>query len=829
MLETLRQDIRYALRGLKANPGFTAGVILTIALGIGANAAMFGIVDRMLFRAPPFMNDPATVHRLYGSQIFRGKDRAGNLGNQYARYRDVIKWTTSFSTVAGFTNPKMAVGVGDAAKEMQIGVVSASFFKLFDAPPAAGRYFLPQADSIPNGERVALLSYATWQINYGGRQDALGSKVQIGPAIYTIVGVTPQGFVGVWPGNPPAYYIPLTTYGAIQAGNGRFGTGNWWETYHWGWLQVIARRKPGVSIERANADLQAMFERSYDAQLAENGGKGTPRSVAKPRAFVGSILSERGPNTSPTAKVATWVGGVALIVLLIAMANVANLLLARALKRRREIALRIALGVSRGRLLAQLLTESMLLALGGGLAGVFIAQWGGAILRATLLQSAAPTSAFTDSRTLLFTGVAAALVGLMTGLAPLIQAGRANLTNDLKAGSREGTVHRSKMRVGLLVLQGALSVVLLVGAGLFVRSLHNVETLRMGYDVDPVMTVGLNMRGEKLDSLQKIALRRQLLDAAKSVPGVQYASISNSLPFWSHWSTSLYVEGIDTVSRLGQFELNAVSPSFFSLMGTRILRGRSFTEEDANSTRRVMVVSDAMAKRLWPGKDAVGQCIKVQADSMPCTYVIGVAENIKNQNLTDDPGYYYYMPDAQFSPGTGDLMVRTRDKSELYTESVRKALQRAMPGASYVSITPFSVVVAQQVQSWKLGATMFTAFGLLALVLASIGLYSVIAYNVQQRTHEMGVRVALGAQVSDVVRLVVREGAGLAAIGVGLGASAALYSSRWVKPLLFDVPPWDPAVFVSVIVVLFVVALAASWIPALRAARVDPQVALRAD
>src|SRR4051812_14615206 len=315
MFQNLRQDIRYALRGLKANPGFTAGVVVTIALGIGANAAMFGIVDRMLFRPPPYLIDPANVHRLYQTQIFRGEERTKNLGNQYARFRDVVNWTTSFSRVAAFTNPKMAVGVGDAAREMQVGVVSHTFFGFFDAPPAAGRYFAAAEDTTPTGAQVTILSYPTWQMAYGGRSDAVGAKVQIGPLVYTVIGVTPKGFVGVWPNNPPAYYIPITTQGALQAANmGFLGKKNWWTTYQWGWMQVIARRKPGVSIERANADLTAMFIRSYDAQQVENGGRGTPKSVAKPRAMVGSILTERGPNVSSTAKVATWVGGVALIV-----------------------------------------------------------------------------------------------------------------------------------------------------------------------------------------------------------------------------------------------------------------------------------------------------------------------------------------------------------------------------------------------------------------------------------------------------------------------------------------------------------------------------------
>jgi putative ABC transport system permease protein len=378
-------------------------------------------------------------------------------------------------------------------------------------------------------------------------------------------------------------------------------------------------------------------------------------------------------------------------------------------------------------------------------------------------------------------------------------------------------------------MQGALSVVLLVGAGLFVRSLRNVQAIRLGYDVDPILTVNFNMRGAKPDTAAAIALRQQLIVAAKSVPGVEYVTLSNALPFWSHWSTSLFVTGIDSVSRLGQFELNAVSPDYFKVMGTRIRRGRSFTDSDDPTAQRVMVVSEAMGARIWPGKDPIGQCIRVQADTMPCTYVIGIAENIKNEGLSDDKGYFYYMPAVQFARGQGGLLIRTRGPVAQYTEAIRRRLQSEMPGAAYVTMAPFSDAVGTQVQSWKLGATMFTAFGVLALILASIGLYSVIAYNVAQRTHEMGIRVALGAQVGDVIGMVVREGAVLGVIGVAIGIGVALVAGRWIKPLLFDVSPKDPIVFSAVVVLLLLVAVAASWVPARRAARVDPQVALRSD
>jgi len=826
IFDNLLHDLKYALRGLRLKPGFATAIIITLGVGIGANAAMFGIVDRLLFRPPAMMKDPATAHRLYVAQTFRGKERINN-PSQYARYLDFKKLTHSFSEVAGYTQRDIAIGVGDAAREMRVGVVSANFFRFFDAPPVLGRYFIEAEDNPADPAPVAVLSYAMWQANYGGRRDVLGTAIQIGPKAYTIIGVSPPGFVGLWADKPPAAYISLTSY-APAVGIRTRDKRNWWETYSWGWMSTMVRRKPGVSVEAANADVTNAFRQSITSQRTEQPGT-PPDSVMRPHAMIGSILFERGPNTSSVAKVATWVGGVSVIVLLIACANVANLLLARALKRRREIALRLALGVSRARLFAQLLTESMLLAVMGGVTGLLIAHWGGAALRAGLLEKSEAPAGLRDPRTVLFAAGAAILVGVLTGLAPVLQARRANLTGDLKSGSREGTYHRSKARIGLLVLQATLSVILLVGAGLFVRSLRNVQTTRLGYDVEPVMLVNLNMRGVKLDSVATIALRQRLLATAKTIPGVENASLQITMPFWSQWNMSLYVAGIDTVGRLGQFDLNAVSPEYFATIGTRILRGRGITEQDTPNAPKVAVVSDAMGKVLWPGKDPIGQCMKVSADTMPCTYVVGIAENIKEQSLAADSGYFYYLSSAQFNPNTGGMFVRTRGEATKFQEGVRRRLQREMPGASYVTITPLTEVLGSQTRSWQLGATMFVAFGVLALALAAIGLYSVIAYNVAQRTHELGVRRALGAQASDVVRLVVTDGLRLAAIGVGIGVAGALWAGKWVKPLLFNVSPKDPWVFVTVATTLVAVALAASWIPAVRASRVDANVALRTE
>jgi predicted permease len=825
-IESLIQDIRYAIRGLRNKPGFASAVVITLALGIGANAAMFGIVDRLLFRPPPLLKDPDTAHRVYLYRVFRDTERPGGV-SQYARYVDLDTMTSSFSQTAAHTARQMAVGVGDAAREMQIGVVSASFFGFFDARPVLGRYFSEGEDQVPSGEPVAVLSYAAWQTMFGGSEEVLDSTVQIGSTKYSIIGVAPPGFVGLWSDRPPVAFIPITSYAAQQnfTPRGR----SWWQTYSWGWMDMIVRRKPGVSITAANTDLSNAFVKSYQLQIVEQP-RVPPITVTKPRGIVGSILPSRGPNASAVSKVATWVAGMSVVVLLIACANVANLLLARALRRKREIAMRLALGVTRGRLLSQLLTESLALALLGGVAGMAIAHWGGAALRAGLLPQSEAPAGFQDLRTVAYAALAALGVGLLTGLAPILQAGRADLTSDLKAGTREGTYGRSRVRVGLLVVQGALSVILLVGAGLFVRSLGNVKNIRLGYDVDPILMVSTNMRGVQLDSAPTVELKTRLLEVARSMPVVENASRQVGIPFWSSWSNNLYVEGIDTVSRYGNFMINAVSPSFFETFGTRLLRGRGIEASDLGGGPKIAVVSQKMGQVLWPGKDPIGQCMRMGSDTTPCITVVGIAEDIKAGSLKPDSNFYYYLPATQFSPQSGGLFVRVRSGTgKQHQEAIRKRLQQEMPGASYVTVTPFTEVMGQQTQSWRLGATMFVAFGALALVLAAVGLYSVIAYNVTQRQHELGVRVALGARGPDVVRMVITDGLKVVGAGMAIGLLVALWAGKFVQPLLFSVSPRDPSVFALVATTLVTVALVASWMPARRASRVDPNVVLRSD
>jgi putative ABC transport system permease protein len=822
-LEALWQDATYTIRDLRRNPTFTIGVALTLALGIGANAAMFSLIDRLLFRPPAFMVDPSTVQQVYMYRTSRGQE--SGTGGQYARYADLARYSTAFSQIAGVRLKGLAVGMGEGTRVRNVAIVSAGFFGFFDAPPALGRYFTAREDTPPDPAPVAVLSHALWTTQFGARRDVLGATLRIDAVEYTIIGVTPEGFVGLWPYRPPVAFVPLATYARSE------GPPDWATTYgHSFGIGPIVRRKPDVTIAQASADLTNALRRSYQAQY-EGDPAGAPLEQLRPRAVAASVLAERGPEPSSALKPARWLAGVTLIVLLIAAANVANLLLARAIRRRREIAVRLALGVSRRRLFGQLLTEGVILALVGAAAGVALAVWGGRVLSATFLPDTEPVSIITDARTLGFSTLVALGVGMLTAMAPMAQLGRTSLVADLKSGPREGTHGRSRLRTSLLLLQSALSVVLLVGAGLFVQSLRNVRDVRLGFDADPVLVVELEMRDVRLDSAATVALRLRLLEAAKGVPGVSHASLRESIPFAGMSSYPLQVAGMDSVRALGEFRFNAVSAEYFAAMGTRILRGRGFESTDREGTRPVLVVGQSMANVLWPGKDPIGQCVRVGLDSMPpCRYVVGVAEDIHSESIEPESKlFFYYMPALQWKPQEGGLFVRAAGEASRVAEPLRRALQREMPGTAFVTVNPMGNIVGAKMRSWIVGATLFTAFGVLALVLAAVGLYSVMAYNVAQRKHELGVRLALGAARTGIVRIVVTESLRLALTGVGIGAVAALAGGPWISSLLFRQSPRDPAVFAVVTVVLTVVAVAASAIPALRAARLDPKTALQAD
>jgi predicted permease len=829
-LDAIAQDVRYAVRGLRHAPGFAATVVITLALGIGANAAMFGVIDRLMFRPFPYVRDPTSVNRVYLQTTYQGHTST-SATFPYRRFLDLSRARSTIVAVAAESEWRFGVGQGDATRIRRVSGVSASYFGLFDAAPTLGRFFTDADDTPATRAMVAVISHELWSADYA-RSDVIGRSLKVGGLQYTIIGVAPPGFRGTAEGGPPDVFVPITT---IPANFGAWAQSSYLTDYRWDWTSVLVRRKPGVSAVIAGRELTTAYVQSRVAARTLNP-RVLPDSLAHPLAIAGPVKSAAGPDAGLESRVLLWVAGVALLVLTIACANVANLMLVRVLRRRRELTVRLALGVSRSRLAAQLVTEALVLALLGCSAGVLVAQWGGVAIRRLLLPEGSDFNLATDWRTLGVALACAVAAAVVTAVAPSILALRTDLAAALKAGAREGTFQRSPMRTALLIAQGALTVVLLVGAGLFVRSVQSVEAVPLGYDARPVLEVVLDFRGLKMDSAQSAVVRRRLLAAARSLPGVSFASRVNSHPFSTN-TADLHVDGIDSVEGLGRFNFQVISPEYFSVMQTRILRGRAITDGDRDGGPLVVVVSEAMGRALWGAKDPIGQCMHVgigdhpEATARQCTTVVGIAENSAQQNLTDDPRFMYYLSAEQFGPAlvsTMLLRVAGPDATS-QVEAVRRALTREMPGDGFAVVRPLQEVVDDHTRSWRLGATLFVAFGGLALVVALVGLYGVISYQVTQRMHELGVRIALGARAGDVVGLVVWQGARVAVAAVAIGLLLAILAARWVQPLLFRQSATDPATYSVVAVAMLLAATGASAIPALRAARADPCTALRVE
>lgn len=828
-IEEAAHDLHYALRGLRLRPGFSLAVIATLGLGVGANATMFGIVDRLLFRPPPFLAAPERTHRLYLARTIGGTNYLGQAA-QYQRYLDLSSSSRSLDVLAAYSPRRLPVGPPETARETPIGAATASFWRLFDARPVVGRFFSADEDRDPGGARVIVLSYAYWQSAFAGSPSAVGRTVTVGAARYTVIGVAPRGFTGMKL-EAPAAFIPLAVTAADEFGQVwaslRFD-------YAMTWLEIYGRRRSDVSPSAATADLSGAYRESYLKQRALEPGLAAI-DVAKPNVVLGSVLAERGPTPSADSRVATWLLGVTIIVLLIACANIGNLLLVKAVGRRREIAVRVALGAGRARLLRQLLMESAVLAVLGAVAGLLIAQWGGQLLRAVLMPTLEWHSPVADIRILTLAGTAALAAAGFAAIAPLVQASRTDVIVALKTGAREGGGAPSRLRGALMLVQVTLSVVLLIGAGLFVRSVQRVSDVRLGYDADRLLVVDTYLRGVTLDSAAKHALRDILMARATAHPMVETATLACSVPFFGTCASSVFVAGVDSTARFGEFVRQAASPTYFATTGTRILRGRAISPDDRAGSALVVVVSDAMARALWPSRDAIGGCMRAGSATAPCRTVVGVAEDSKQSTLSERPALAYYYPAAQAGerewgdPQKVRLLVRVRGEASAQSDAIRHDLQRAMGTSVFVIARPMESILAPVTRSWRLGATMFVVFGALALTLAAIGLYSIVAYGVAQRRHEMGVRIALGARASTVVALVLRDGLRIVIVGAIVGMGVSLASGRWIRPLLFEVSPRDPLVFAAVAIVLLVVAVVAAAVPAMRASRVDPAASLRAD
>ena len=821
-LEDFRQDLGYAFRGLRRQPGFAAVIMVTLGLGIGANATMFGLLDQLLLKPPAHVADADRVVRF---QLSESEPGMGSWTNEsmawktFTDQRDHAAYAADFA--AYFTQPDMPLGRGAEATKVRGVLATASYFKLLGVSPALGRFYGEAEDRPGAALPLAVLSWQYWRRAFGGTRDVLGKPMQLGSQRYTVIGVAPKGFNGV-DLNAVTLWVPFHAGAPDVVGK----DGGWRDTYNWQWLRVLARLKPGITRARASDEAQRI-QRAAVAQVPDV-------DHAARAALVPLNGFERGAVPHTRERVALWLGSVALVVLLIVCANVANLLLARAARRRREIAVRLALGVGKGRLLRQLLTESLLLAFGGGAVGLLVARWGGDLLRSTLLPDVRFVSGTLDWRMVAVTALATLLTGLLTGLAPALQASRPALTAALKRGG-EALSPRSQLRTGLLAAQACLSVMLLVGAGLFVRSLWRVVHADIGYDTRNVLVADADLSLAGYDRPAAIAVFDQALERMRALPGVERASLAINAPFWTMNSTRFRLTDRDSTPRHpnGGPYYNGVTPDYFATLGMRLVRGRGFTPADQYGTAQVMVINQLLADFYWPRQDPLGKCVKVGADSLPCVSVVGVVANARVNEIQETPRAMYYLPLAQSSlhglSRDRILFLKCAGPPAAMIPVVRKLFHQMVANLPDPNIRTLQSQLDPEIQPWRLGAVMFGVFGGLALLVAAIGLYSVMSYTVAQRTHEFGIRSALGASPRNLIRSVLRDGLRVVVTGMLLGLGGALLGGRLLAPLLYQTSPRDPLILAAVTLILLLAAVCAMVLPARRATRVDPLEALRSD
>jgi putative ABC transport system permease protein len=817
-MNLIRQDIGYALRQLRRSPGFTAAVVLTLALGIGANSVMLGVVDTLLLSPPPGVTDADQLRRVYVAESHAGIAAASTLSvPDYEALRD---GTPSFEGVAAYTRSEVTVGRGHEAHQVRASLVTGEYFELLDVRPAVGRLFSAE-EAHAGGARVAVLGHGYWQRHFGADSGIVGRTLRIGQGSYTVVGVAASGFSGA-DLRTTELWLPIHVAATDFIDGGL--------TRDVSWVQVLARLRPGARAATVAAEATVAYRRGLSS--AEAPGRGGPATVT-----LSAIQEARGPEASRESRVAVWVTAVAVLVLLIACANVTNLLLARALARRPELAVRMALGAGRGALARQLLVESLLLGLLGAGAAILVALWAGPAVRALVLPAGAALSIPIDWQFLLLTLGLGLLTGVLAGILPALEGRGTGVGDAIRAGGRAGFAQSARVRTALIVGQVTLTTVLLVGAGLFLRSLSAVQELDLGLDLDRTLVVEADLERAGIAESRLPGLREAMLAQAAATPGVAHAALSEGGPFSHGAGTGVRVPGLDSVvrpsRRLGPYYF-AVTPEYFAAMGTAVIAGRAFSERDRAGAAPVAIVNRTMARLLWPGQAAIGRCFYMESDSTgPCREVVGVVEDSRRRSVLEESQMLFYAPLAQLGTAAAHqtFYVRAADgvRPAALVGTLRQSLTAVASDLPYLDVRPLAEVVAPQLGSWRLGATMFSAFGGLALAVAALGLYSMLAYVVTQRTREIGLRMALGARQREVLALVLRQGMVPAIGGALLGGGLAFGAARYAAELLYGVGPGDPAAFVAAGATLLAVTLAAALLPALRATRVDPMTALRVE
>jgi putative ABC transport system permease protein len=801
LLANVWQDLAYAVRVLRKNPGFSVVAIVTLALGIGATTAIFSVVNGVMLRPLPFANADRLV-RIWESDLPRGRPE---FAVSQPTFLDFRAQNHSFERMAATTGVTMTLATSDGVEPVTARAVSLDFLPALGAAPAMGRNFLADEDRPGGQTRVAIITHGFWRGQLGSDPTVLGKTVTLNDAAYSIVGVMGESFVWLVPGLD--LLVPLAASPTQQRGDHR--------------LLVFGLLKPGFSLEQAAADMRAIAAQLSAQYPDSNGGW----SVLL-RSFYEFLVP------SETRRMLLVFLAAVGCVLLIASSNVANLLLARAAARQKEMSIRVALGAGRGRMLSQMLVESVLLALVAGALGCAIAVGATAALKGFGPGIVPRIEEVTvDGRVLLFAFVVSIATGVLFGLAPAIHASRPNLNESLKDAGRTGSGggSRQRLRDSLVVVEVALSVALLVGAGLLIRSMWTLQNIDPGFDSRNLLTLQVSVTGP---AYQADARRNEFfsraLDTIRALPGVSAAAASSTVPMGGgNTSIEVVIEGrdADAAGVLPSADWRVVSPGYFGTFGVPV-RGRDFDDRDVEENPTA-IISEEMARRYWPGVDPVGRSFFWHNANGPRLTVVGVAGNVRHLALDTDPAPVIYLPSPAFQWNPMFLTIRTASDPGGQTAAVRHAVRSIDPKVPISSIRTGDEILATSVGPRRFNMFVLAAFAAAALILASVGLFGVMSYLVSQRTHDIGVRLALGALPRDVLRLVVGRGMVLASLGAIGGIAAAFWLGRSLEALLFQVRPTDPMTFAAVVLVLLAVSAIACYVPARRATRVDPVIALR--
>lgn len=820
-MATLLQDIRYGARLLLRSPAVTVVAVLSLALGIGANTTIFTLVNAVLLNPLPVKDASRLV------SVETAEPRNGVLAPLGAisrlNYQDLRDGSDVFSGMAAATFAALALSGGGEPEQVFGQLVTGNYFDVLGAPLAAGRTFLPDEDSQPGTHPVVVLAHGFWQRRFGGRTDLIGQSITLNGQRFTVIGVTAEGFRGTGQLGGPELWVPLAMYREVLTGVAL----GFYDSRRALFYQAHARLKDGVTVEQASANMAALGKGLEESFPTDNRGRTfTVRSLAEgslPPAFLQQLRLSGG-------LLMAIVG----LVLLIACGNVANLLVARATARRQEIAVRLSLGASRARLMRQLLTESLLLAVLGGLGGIAVAFWARSLLWAYrppfLLENSLDLNF--DGKVVAFTVLVSLATGVLFGLVPALQSSRPDMVTELKERTTVPSgSHWYSVRNLLVVGQVALSFVALLSAGLFLRSLANAQQIDPGFDGDQLMVLGMNAGTQGFDEPRGRDLYRRALERLAGVSGVESATISTSVPlFGGGLGRTVFRDGVDPKDpRNGRMtQVNQVGDQYFETLGIGVVKGRPFTPNDRSGAPPVAIINEVMAKQVWPNEDPIGRHLTLFNDPVP-REIVGIAKTIKYNALGEDETMYLYLPMEQNYASQVIVQVRAAGDPTTLLGTVRRELQQLEPQMPLLNVNTYRAVFQQSLWAPRMGAWLLGIFASLALLLASIGLYGVMAYSVSLRTRELGIRLALGARQQDVRNMVVRQGVLLALGGVviGLLVGAGLAQLITVTRLLYGVNAIDPLTFSVIPIVLLLVAVLATFLPAWRASRVDPVEALR--